>query len=257
MGTVPPGLLSWQPHSLTLLSHSSEKSPLRTLPKRLPNVRHFIRANTTGLIVLQQQQQQLSVSKLNGVSQVQSERRRRLKERRCDGPEWVLREYTLHSNSFNSSTNWYGNGVQQQLLHRKISHRQPAVVCRAAGDGAVFSSDLGTNNSYESRAKLGGNGAATQKEKLTFKEQVLKIWEIMLSLLPNGSWWDVMEKGQYQQGYGITFLGAMKRLWILISPDRLVIAAAFTALIVAAVSQSSSCYLFASYGEGSPIGNQF
>ncbi|KAH8974688.1 hypothetical protein BDL97_01G114600 [Sphagnum fallax] len=237
MGTVPPGLLSWQPHSLTLLSHSSEKSPLRTLPKRLPNVRHFIRANTTGLIVLQQQQQQLSVSKLNGVSQVQSERRRRLKERRCDGPEWVLREYTLHSNSFNSSTNWYGNGVQQQLLHRKISHRQPAVVCRAAGDGAVFSSDLGTNNSYESQAKLGGNGAATQKEKLTFKEQVLKIWEIMLSLLPNGSWWDVMEKGQYQQGYGITFLGAMKRLWILISPDRLVIAAAFTALIVAALSE--------------------
>jgi hypothetical protein len=149
MGTVPPGLLSWQPHSLTLLSRSSEKSPsLTTLPKRLPNVGHFIRANTTGLIVLQQQQ--LSVSKLNGVSQVQSERRtRRLKERRCDGPQQVLREYTLHSNSFNSSTNWYGNGMEQQLLRRKILHRQPAVVCRAAGDGAVFSSDLGTNNSYE------------------------------------------------------------------------------------------------------------
>jgi hypothetical protein len=105
--------------------------------------------------VLQQQHQQLSVSKLNGVSQVQSERRRRrLKERRCDGPEQVLREYTLQSNSFNSSTNWFGNGVQQQLLHRKILHRQPAVVCRAAGDGAVFSSDLATNNSYESRGEF-------------------------------------------------------------------------------------------------------
>ncbi len=156
MGTVPPGLLSWQPHSLTLLSRSSEKSPsVTTLPKRLPNVRHFIRANTTGLIVLQQQQQQLSVSKLNGVSQVQTEwRTRRLKERRCDGPEQLLREYTLHSNSFNSSTNWYGNGMQQQLLHRKILHRQPAVVCRAAGDGAVFSSDLGTNKSYEFRGEF-------------------------------------------------------------------------------------------------------
>jgi hypothetical protein len=127
---------------------------LTTLPKRLPNVRHFIRANTTGLIVLQQQQ--LSVSKWNGVNQVQSERRtRRLKERRCDGPEQVLREYyTLHSNSFNSSTNWYGNGMQQQLLHRKILHRQPAVVCRAAGDGAIFSSDLGTNNIYEFRGEF-------------------------------------------------------------------------------------------------------
>jgi len=105
MGTVPPGLLSWQPLSLTLLFCSSEKSPsLTALPKRIPNVRHLGRANTTGLIVLQQQQ--LSESKLNGVSHVQSERRRRsrLRERRCDGSEQVLREYTLHSNSFNSST---------------------------------------------------------------------------------------------------------------------------------------------------------
>jgi len=116
MGTVPPGLLSWQPHSLTLLFCSSEKSPSSTaLPRRIPNVRHFGRANTTGLIVLQQQQ--LSESKLNGVSHVQSERRRRrrLRERRCDGSEQVLREYTLHSNSFNSSTNWYGNWVFMSL----------------------------------------------------------------------------------------------------------------------------------------------
>ncbi len=139
MGTVPPGLLSWQPHSLTLLFCSSEKSPSSTaLPKRIPNVRHFGRTNTTGLIVLQQQQ--LSESKLNGVSHVQSGRRRRLRERRCDGSEQVLREYTLHSNSFNLSTNW-----QQQLLHKKILHRQ-----LATGDGAVFSSDLGSNNSYAS-----------------------------------------------------------------------------------------------------------
>jgi len=150
MGTVPPGLLSWQPHGLTLLFCSSEKSPSSTtLPERIPNVRHFRRANTTGLIVLQQQQ--LSVSKLNGVSHVQSERRwRRRRERRCDGSEQVLREYTLHSNSFNSSTNWYGNRLQQQLLHKKILHRQLAVVCRATGAGAVFSSDLGSNNSYAS-----------------------------------------------------------------------------------------------------------
>jgi hypothetical protein len=44
--------------------------------------------------------------------------------------------------------------MQQQLLHRKIFHRQPAVVCRAAGDGAVFSSDSGTNNSYEFRGEF-------------------------------------------------------------------------------------------------------
>jgi hypothetical protein len=82
-----------------------------------------------------------------------------------------------------------------------------------------------------------GNGAATQTENLTFVEQVVQVWDAIKSLLPYGSWWDVMDKGQNQQeAYGITFVEAMKRLWILISPDRLVIAAAFTALIIAAVS---------------------
>jgi hypothetical protein len=71
-----------------------------------------------------------------------------LEREECDGSEQVLREYTLHSNSFNLLTNWYGNGLQQQLLHRKFLHRQLAVGCKVAGDGAVFSSNLGINNSY-------------------------------------------------------------------------------------------------------------
>jgi hypothetical protein len=87
-------------------------------------------------------------------------------------------------------------------------------------------------------AKDVGNGAATQTENLTFVEQVVQVWDAIKSLLPYGSWWDVMDKGQNQQeAYGITFVEAMKRLWILISPDRLVIAAAFTALIIAALSE--------------------
>ncbi len=54
----------------------------------------------------------------------------------------------MHSSSFNLLTNWYGNWLQQQLLHKKFLHRQLAVVCKVAGDGAVFSSNLGVNNSY-------------------------------------------------------------------------------------------------------------
>jgi hypothetical protein len=94
-------------------------------------------------------------------------------------------------------------------------------------------------------AKDAGNGAATQTENLTFVEQVVQVWDAIKSLLPYGSWWDVMDKGKHQQeAYGITFVEAMKRLWILISPDRLVIAAAFTALIIAAVSFLHPLWLF-------------
>ncbi len=96
-------------------------------------------------------------------------------------------------------------------------------------------------------AKDAGNGAATQTENLTFVEQVVQVWDAIKSLLPYGSWWDVMDKGQHQQeAYGITFVEAMKRLWILISPDRLVIAAAFTALIIAAVNFLHPLWLFCS-----------
>ncbi|CAM6034214.1 unnamed protein product [Sphagnum compactum] len=147
---------------------------------------------------------------------------------------------SLQSNPLtNPSTNWNGNALPHLVLHRKL-HRHPAVICSAAaaaaagGDGAIFSSDLGTDTA----AKDAGNGAATQTENLTFVEQVVQVWDAIKSLLPYGSWWDVMDKGQHQQeAYGITFVEAMKRLWILISPDRLVIAAAFTALIIAALSE--------------------
>jgi hypothetical protein len=68
------------------------------------------------------------VSKLNGVSHVQSERRRRrLRERRCDGSEQVLREYTLHSNSFNFLQ------FVDKLVWQWVLHMQLAVVCRVAG----------------------------------------------------------------------------------------------------------------------------
>lgn len=80
-----------------------------------------------------------------------------------------------------------------------------------------------------------GNGSALHAESHTFASQVIQMWKTFLTFLPYGSWWQVAEKNTQKQ-YDITFVEAMQRLWALVSPDRVIIAAAFTALVVAAVS---------------------
>lgn len=42
---------------------------------------------------------------------------------------------------------------------------------------------------------------------------------------------------QHQRTFNITFTGAMSRLWVLVSPDKLIIGFAFTALVIAALSE--------------------
>lgn len=87
-----------------------------------------------------------------------------------------------------------------------------------------------------------GNGSALHAESHTFASQAMRTWKTFLTFLPYGSWWQVAEKNTQQQ-FGTTFLEAMQRLWALVSPDRVIIAAAFTSLVVAAVSFIISNFL--------------
>ncbi len=172
MGTPPPGLLSWQPCSLTPppLSRSSEESPTRACPekksplsaclekslsrasaKRNPNGRQ-LRMDGAGLTVVQRP----SVCKLNGLNNHVRHHHSQRERSSSDRTEEVVGTYecrqlqSLQSNPLtNPSTKWNGNALPHLVLHRKL-HRHPAVVCSAAaaaagGDGAIFSSDLGTD----------------------------------------------------------------------------------------------------------------
>lgn len=66
---------------------------------------------------------------------------------------------------------------------------------------------------------------------------MLLLWKSLKAFLPNGRWWSVIER-QHQRSFNITFAGAMSRLWVLVSPDKIIIGFAFTALVIAAVSFS-------------------
>lgn len=63
------------------------------------------------------------------------------------------------------------------------------------------------------------------------------LWKSLKEYLPYGRWWSVIERHQ-NRTFNITFAGAMSRLWVLVSPDKVIISFAFTALVIAAVSLS-------------------
>jgi hypothetical protein len=79
-----------------------------------------------------------------------------------------------------------------------------------------------------------GNGSAVHAEGQSLVVRMLLFWKTFKTFLPNGRWWRVIER-QNQRPYNITFAGAMSRLWVLVSPDKLIIGFAFTALVIAAV----------------------
>lgn len=63
------------------------------------------------------------------------------------------------------------------------------------------------------------------------------LWKTLKEFLPYGRWWSDIERHQ-NRTFNITFAGAMSRLWVLVSPDKVIISFAFTALVIAAVSLS-------------------
>jgi hypothetical protein len=102
-----------------------------------------------GLTVVQRP----SVCKLNGLNNHIRHHHSRRERNSSDRTEEVVGTYErrqLQSLQSNPSTNWNGNALPHLVLHRKL-HRHPAVICSAAaaaaagGDGAIFSSDLGTD----------------------------------------------------------------------------------------------------------------
>ncbi|KAL3700057.1 hypothetical protein R1sor_018079 [Riccia sorocarpa] len=132
------------------------------------------------------------------------------------------------------SNSWRGETLSP-LFHRKLGH--------ATSNGA-----FGSNGSVEKHVdwpsvgpEVSGNGSAAsavpETESWGFIARLLKIWKMIRSILPYGSWWNVGEGVDYEDKASMTFLEAMRKLWELVSPDRLVIGTAFLALVIAALSE--------------------
>ncbi|KAG0600639.1 hypothetical protein M758_11G049700 [Ceratodon purpureus] len=219
MGTAPPGLLSWQPRTLSP-SHLNYEKLRKSTAKKHQHSRHS-KTNNVGV-----------TTRRGHLAKWCSQSQRRFRDREYGkSKEGITSPLTL--DPLNLPNRWKESGLPE-LVHRKVQHHR--YVCCAADNGAVFSSaDLGANGAYNSKDHE-GNGSAVHAEGQTFVLRMLLFWKTLRTFLPNGKWWLDIER-QHQRSYNITFTGAMSRLWVLVSPDKLIIGFAFTALVIAALSE--------------------
>ncbi|RDY06816.1 ABC transporter B family member 26, chloroplastic, partial [Mucuna pruriens] len=89
------------------------------------------------------------------------------------------------------------------------------------------------------------NGVSLQNNpeasgELEFVERIRKWLELVHSVLPGGRWWDFSDGVDVQVvAQPVTVWRALRKMWDLVARDKWVIFAAFSALIVAAVSEIS------------------
>lgn len=205
MGTAPPGLLSWQPRTLSP-SHLNHKR------KQSSRKQQHLKDINVGRVYL---------AKWGNQSQ------RKLQD--TTGNDAVF----TNPDTINSPSIWKGRELPD-FVHRKMHHHR--YVCCAADNGALFSSaDLSVNGAYDSKGHE-GNGSALHAERQNFGSRMALLWKSLKEYLPYGRWWSVIERHQ-NRTFNITFAGAMSRLWVLVSPDKVIISFAFTALVIAALSE--------------------
>ncbi|KAH1122509.1 hypothetical protein J1N35_005669 [Gossypium stocksii] len=77
-------------------------------------------------------------------------------------------------------------------------------------------------------------------ENVEFRDRIRKWIDFLRSVLPGGSWWSFSDDVEIKfMAKPVTVWRALSRMWQLIAKDRLVIFAAFSTLIVAALSEIS------------------
>ncbi|KAK0574611.1 hypothetical protein LWI29_026201 [Acer saccharum] len=95
-----------------------------------------------------------------------------------------------------------------------------------------FSVQQNNNNNFEQFAGEGGD--------VEFNERIRRLIHFVQSLLPGGSWWSFSDDVEVKiMAKPVTVWRALFKMWELVAKDRWVILAAFTALIVAALSEIS------------------
>ncbi|KAF9673424.1 hypothetical protein SADUNF_Sadunf10G0023100 [Salix dunnii] len=84
-----------------------------------------------------------------------------------------------------------------------------------------------------------GSGQRVEREEgVELNERIRRFIEFLPSILPGGDWWSFSDEVQIKiVAKPVTIWRALSRMWHLVAQDRWVIFAAFTALIVAALSE--------------------
>lgn len=94
-------------------------------------------------------------------------------------------------------------------------------------------------NGYSVQTNTTEEDGSSNELEDTGAEKIRKWIDFLRSILPGGSWWGFSDEVEIQlMAKPVTVRRALTRMWDLISHDRLLIFAAFAALIVTAVCSS-------------------
>lgn len=118
------------------------------------------------------------------------------------------------------------------FLRRPILSNNPNFRVARASTGAGIEGEISALESD------GGNGAFQEEFTSGFFKQLSSEIALVQSFLPGGSWWKVVHAVN-DQNQGVTLITALRRIWMLIAPDKIVLFASFSALMMAAISEIS------------------
>ncbi|KAE8690840.1 ABC transporter B family member 26 [Hibiscus syriacus] len=114
------------------------------------------------------------------------------------------------------------------ICSRRISHRLPPLKSSSSVNGFPLETNL--EHFKEERTV----------QSVELRERIRKWIDFLRSVLPGGSWWSFSDEVEVNfVAKPVTVWRALARMWQLIANDRLVIFAAFSTLIVAALSEIS------------------
>lgn len=125
------------------------------------------------------------------------------------------------------------------LKHSSSSFRRKPILSNNPNFGvARASAGAGINGEIAALESDGGNGALQEDFTSGLFQQLSREFTVVLSFLPGGSWWKVGDAVE-DENRGVTLITALRRIWTLIAPDKIVLIAAFSSLVMAAISEIS------------------
>ncbi|KAG6757150.1 hypothetical protein POTOM_037452 [Populus tomentosa] len=128
-----------------------------------------------------------------------------------------------------------GTGFQFSLHNNNNNNRRRPLPPKSSS-----SSTSSSVNGYGSNIEqyYGSEQRVEREEGVELNERIRRFIEFLPSILPGGDWWSFSDEADIKiLAKPVTMWRALTRMWHLVAQDRWVIFAAFTALIVAALSE--------------------
>ncbi|KAE8719309.1 ABC transporter B family member 26 [Hibiscus syriacus] len=146
---------------------------------------------------------------------------------RLDPCRRVLSHYDRRFHFVNRRTLRFSRRGDVSICSRRINHRLPPLNSSSSVNGFLLETNL---EHFKEEHTV---------ESVELRDRFRKWIDFLRSVLPGGSWWSFSDEVEVNfLAKPVTVWRALTRMWQLIANDRLVIFAAFSTLIVAAVKRT-------------------